>query len=249
MELPFEIAKGYYSLRLLPLHEGKLWCYWKDRRGFRFEDIIYQAGACSTGSLNGVWMGSHYNRAWAVHSAFSEALERLLIERFIFEYNIFIPEDFITAAEVPQSFYEDIVSSNVALLSRYQEFKESIPRFWFLLYLDLMQTQHFIHLAVQDNDFEMRLRCWKFYLPLYLALQKTNNARYRSYNVNVMENIEKMCPGLKDLLEQNCVSVQAEESFPVRIAIDQRGEQTINRDAKTSRGSKSFAADGSAILK
>ena len=79
-------------------------------KGFGFEDIIYQAGACSTGSLNGVLMGYYYNRAWTVHSAFSEALQRLLIERFIFEYNIFIPENFITAAEVPQSFYEDIVS-------------------------------------------------------------------------------------------------------------------------------------------
>ena len=45
------------------------------------------------------------------------------------------------------------------------------------------------------------------------------------------------------------MSVQAQESFPVRIAIDQRGEQTTNRDAKTSGGIKSFAADSSAILK
>ena len=91
-------------------------------------------------------MGSHYNRAWTDHSAFSEALERLLFERFILEHNVRIPEDFITAAEVPQSFYEDIVSSNATFLSWYQEFKESIrkgefgetPRFWLLLYLDLM---------------------------------------------------------------------------------------------------------------
>ena len=60
-----------------------------------------------------------------------------------------------------------LVSSNATFLSRYQEFKESIrkgergetPRFCLLLYLGLMQTQHFIHLAVQGNDFEMQLRC------------------------------------------------------------------------------------------
>ena len=56
-----------------------------------------------------------------------------------------------------------------------------------------------------------------------------------------------MYPSLKDLLEQHGVSVQTQESFPVRIAFDQRGEQTINRDAKTSGGIKSFAADSSAI--
>ena len=140
---------------------------------------------------------------------------------------------------------------------QYQEFKERIrtgefgetPRFWLLLYLDLMQTQHFIHLAIQDNDFEMRLHCWKFYLPLYFALQKINYARYGSYYIKVMENIEKMYPGLKDLLKQNGMSVQAQESFPVRVAVDQRGEQTINRDAKTPGGIKSFAADSTSILK
>ena len=85
------------------------------------------------------------------------------------------------------------------------------PRFCLLLYLDLMQTQHFVHLAVQDNDFEMRIRSWKFYLPLYFALQKTNCARYGSYYVKVMENIEKMYPGLNDLLEKNGMSVQAQD--------------------------------------
>ena len=38
-------------------------------------------------------------------------------------------------------------------------------------------------------------------------------------------------------------------SLPVRIEIDQSGEKTINRDAKTSGGIKSFATDSSAILK
>jgi hypothetical protein len=34
VELSFEIPKRYYSLSRLPLHKGKLWCYWKDRQGF-----------------------------------------------------------------------------------------------------------------------------------------------------------------------------------------------------------------------
>ena len=156
VELPFEIQKRYYSLVVI----GKI------VKGSGFEDIIFQSGACLTGSLNGVWMGSHYNRAWTAHSAFSEALERLLIERFIFEYNIFISEDFITAAEVPQSFYEDIVSNNARFLSQYQEFKESIRK-----------GEFFIHLAVQDNDFEMRLRCWKLYLPLHVFCASENQLR------------------------------------------------------------------------
>ena len=34
-----------------------------------FEDIVYQSGLCSSGSINGVLTGSHYNRAWIVHSS------------------------------------------------------------------------------------------------------------------------------------------------------------------------------------
>ena len=51
--------------------------------GSGFEDIILQAGLCSAGSLNGVVAGSHYNRCWTVHNNLTEALERLLFERFL----------------------------------------------------------------------------------------------------------------------------------------------------------------------
>ena len=37
-------------------------------KGSGFADIIFQAEVCSTGSLNGVLSGSHYNRCWTVHS-------------------------------------------------------------------------------------------------------------------------------------------------------------------------------------
>ena len=93
-------------------------------KGSGFEDIILQVGVCSAGSLNGVSTGFHYNRAWTVHRAFSEASERCLFERFISEYNIPIPKDFLIAAELPQSFYEDVISNNVTFLKQYLEFKE-----------------------------------------------------------------------------------------------------------------------------
>ena len=103
----------------------------------------------------------------------------------------------IQSVEMPRSYHG--IKSLKKVYARDRERGET-SRFCLLLYLDLMQTQHFLHLAVQDNDLEMRIRCWKFYLPLYFALQKTNYARYGSYYVKVMENIEKMYPGLNDLL-------------------------------------------------
>ncbi len=55
--------------------------------------------------------------------------------------------------------------------------------------------------------------------------------------------------GLKELLDNNGFSVQAQERYPLRTAIDQRGEQTFNRDAKTAGGIKSFANDSNSVLK
>ena len=48
-----------------------------------FEDIVYQARLCTSGSLNGVMTGNHYNRAWRTHEVVHEALERSLFKRFI----------------------------------------------------------------------------------------------------------------------------------------------------------------------
>ena len=75
---------------------------------------------------------------------------------------------------------------------------------------------------------------------MYFALNKPNYAGYASYYVGVLENIEALYPGLKELLDNNRLSVQTQERYPLRTAIDQRGEQTFNCDAKTAGGLKAF---------
>ena len=45
------------------------------------------------------------------------------------------------------------------------------------------------------------------------------------------------------------LSVQAQDSYPLKTSIDQRGDQTINHDAMTSGGISSFANSSSSILK
>ena len=42
--------------------------YWSISDEFRFRDVVFQSGICSSGSLNGVLVRSHYNWAWAIHS-------------------------------------------------------------------------------------------------------------------------------------------------------------------------------------
>ncbi len=60
--------------------------------GSGLEDILFQAGLCSSGSISGVISGKHYNRCWLIHEAFAEALERLFMERF--------------SPQVPETVYE-----------------------------------------------------------------------------------------------------------------------------------------------
>ena len=43
-----------------------------------FEDLAFQAGICTPRSIKSVLSGSHYNKAWTVHSIFLEALFRTL---------------------------------------------------------------------------------------------------------------------------------------------------------------------------
>ena len=109
--------------------------------------------------------------------------------------------------------------------------------------------QHVIHTSIQENDFEKRVPGWKYFLPFYFALNYSNYARYGSYYVQVLESIEQMYPGLKDMLKCKGLSVQAQEKYSLRTSIDQRGEQTINRDAKTSGGVKAFSTEEESVLK
>ena len=72
-------------------------------------------------------------------------------------------------------------------------------------------------------------------LPFFFGMNKTNYSRYGSYYLRMLESIELECPGCKELLLSAGLSVQVQDHYPNRTAIDQRGEQSINRDAKTAR--------------
>ena len=59
-----------------------------------------------------------------------------------------------------------------------------------------------------------------------------------------MKNLESYFPGLKVNL-----SVQAQGQYHSRTAVGQRGEQTLNKDAKTVGGIKRFSGDNNAVTK
>ena len=50
----------------------------------------------------------------------------------------------------------------------------------------------------------------------------------------MLSNIEELYPGMKSIIEDIGLSAQGQENHHVRTAIDQRGEQIINKDGKST---------------
>ena len=228
--------------------------------GSGFEDVVFQADLCSSGCLNGILSGSHYNRCWAIHNLFYEALERLLLGAFIDRTNATITDEIrsLLAVNYISSLFALLEPEEVKrFLDGYESFKIEVreglygrtAQFWLLFHLDLMKCQHMVHTSVQENNYDLRRYGWEFMLPFYFGLNKTNYARYGSYYVKCLGNIESLHPGNRQLIEEKGLSVQGQSSYALRTAVDQRGEQTINRDAKVAGGIKSFSTDDKSILK
>ena len=228
--------------------------------GSGFEDVIFQAGLCSAGSLNGVVAGSHYNRCWFVHGHLAETLERLLFERFLTTIDSIpdILKDETKCNSMDECNEQLANDEKIAeLFDKYSQFQEQVrqghyektSQFWLIYYLDIMRNQHLIHTAIQSNNFSMRLSGLKNMLPYMFVLNRQNYARYGSLYVNTLENLDITHPGCRELIQFKGLSVQGQDRYPGRVAIDQRGEQTINRDAKVAGGIKFFAADPNAITK
>ena len=84
-------------------------------------------------------------------------------------------------------------------------------------------------------------------LSFYFVFKKTNYARYGSYYLETLKTIENSYPGMKEIMKRTGSSVQGQDKYPLRTSIDQHGEQTINRDAKTTSGIKAFTTKEDSI--
>ena len=68
-------------------------------------------------------------------------------------------------------------------------------------------------------------------------------SRYRSCYIQRLVSLDRTHPGCKELIEIKGVSVQAQDQYPLRTAFDQRGEQTLNRKAKSVGGIGRFGGN------
>ena len=171
-----------------------------------FEDVVFQAKLHKKGSLNGVI------------STFSEALEQLLLERFLNVTGKSIPSDFLLASLT--NVVIDMQSpENLEFVNDFMKFQEDIRN---------AHAAVSSHKAVEENNFGLCLMSWKYFLPIYFALNKQKYALYGAFYVNVLENIATVYPGLEEIIEEKGWSVQGQEYCSLHTATDQRGEQTLN---------------------
>ena len=90
------------------------------------------------------------------------------------------------------------------------------------------------HSITQEDDIEKFTFVWYSFLSFYFVLDKQNYARYGSFYVTILLNIGVTYPELKALLAEKGISVQDQDRYSLRTLADQRGQRTINKDAKTA---------------
>ena len=132
-------------------------------------------------------VGSHYNRCWSVHLTFWEALERLLLTRFLTEIKPAIPDELVQLSADPNndSVNSELIEELETLSNSYELFRKNVrygaigktAQFW-VMYADLMRYQVMAHTAVQENDLDTLIYCWQIFIPMYFAMNKTHYSRY-----------------------------------------------------------------------
>ena len=208
--------------------------------GSGFEDVVYQAGLCTSGGIKGILTGKHYNRSWMVHECFAEATDRLFCESFVNDVPSVLEDQ--VKGEVPKINVDAIVNDVPFndYVEHYNAQKQrclrgdfgKTPQFW-MFYQKFVERQHQFQLAINTNDFDLRLKCWKESLPLCFSTNKQNYARYGTYYCRQLQSLEIKYPGAKDELLEKGLSV-CRNTMNVGQSIDGAGEQTFMRSSKTT---------------
>ena len=75
------------------------------------------------------------------------------------------------------------------------------------------------------------------------STNKNNYARYGNWYVYQLRNRDSLHSG------NDIISVQSQARCNLRTAVDQRGEQSLNKNVKTVGGDRRFSADNDVVFK
>ena len=121
-------------------------------------------------------------------------------------------EDALTAAKAVESKDDcDILFATESFVDYETKYKKRMAeclnrihgktaQFW-MDYVQSVDRQHRLHYAINTNNVDERLQCWKDSVKLCFATNKQNYSRYGSYYCLQLDNIEETHPGAKEELE------------------------------------------------
>ena len=170
-----------------------------------FEDTIYQADMCTTGSVNGVLSGKHYNNAWIVHESFAEAVDRLFCRKYVNATKSLDAKVKKIKELSPEKVKPILESKDMkAYYKTYEKAKGEClkgeygktPHFW-MGYVKAVERLHILHYAINTNNFNLRLRMWDEAIQGCFSMNKVNYARFGTYYVMQLQNLDQMHPGAK----------------------------------------------------
>ena len=81
---------------------------------------------------------------------------------------------------------------------------------------------------------KLQLGSYKVFITMHFVTICTHITEHNY--TKELKNMEELYPENKKILPVSSISVQVQERYPTRTAIDMRNEQTINDDAKTPDG-------------
>ena len=185
-----------------------------------FQDILFQAGMCSDGSIKKILSGKAYNSCWRVHEIFSEAINRLFEDAYCkrsLSETLMGKERNLTENT---NLILDITEFKM-YINDYNSFKEkcldgelgATPQFW-MLYQKIMDLIHQLHFSVNVNDYFLRLVTWEELLKLSFAMSKPNYSRYGSYYTMILRSIDTLHPGAwEEYRIEVCLYVETKMAF------------------------------------
>lgn len=223
--------------------------------GSGFSDILLEAGLTTSGSVQGIISGKHYDRALFCHRTMMECLERLLLERYleVKGETASLP----TLSEESERKIESVINSfekeewaslqqDAGLsdfMDDYKGFRRSVregalgptAQFWmsFLDHVGLV----LVHIeAVKINDFVQYAHTMSLMCDLFFSFGGQNYARYLTFFSVFLANIDLSLPGAKELLKRGAFSVARSFIPGNRCPVDKTMEETFMRQAKSRGG-------------
>ena len=216
--------------------------------GSGFQEIVFQTKMCTSGSIKAVMKGKHYNMCWMIHEAFAECIEKLLMEGFINTKRPKLEHPSDSIDYLDDEEIKSYISQRERLLDNYTEAKLGKTGKYWMMYCWLVDLLHKFHYAVNQNDYHLRLAVWQEMLPFCFVFNKVHYARYGTFYVNQLKQLEVTHPGAKGEIEEFGLSVRRNE-FTIGQAVGLAGEQTFMKSAKTACGIIKFVNSEECIAK